>query len=125
MQERYGIGNVVGKVLWHSLNENGEIGVYDMKFGNTIVRNLLAEDIKTEEEKLHEHLARGEDDPGRLDEDISTLVDLANDPETMKILAQAFVKLAKNMAPVAGGAGLIALAQKVLSQPAPQEDPEG
>ena len=84
----------------------------------------MAEDIKTEEEKLHEHLARGEDDPGRLDEDISTLVDLANDPETMKILAQAFVKLAKNMAPVAGGAGLIALAQKVLSQPAPQEDPE-
>lgn len=125
LQERYGIGNVVGKVLWHSLNENGEIGVYDMKFGNTIVRNLLSEDIKPENINEHTHSPRREDDPDRVDEDISTLVDLANDPETMKMLAQAFVKLAKNMAPVAGGAGLIALAQKVLSQPAPQEDPEG
>mgnify|MGYP003627464440 FL=1 len=45
--ERYGISenNAVGKVLWHSLNENGEIGVYDMKFGNTVVRNLLAEEV--------------------------------------------------------------------------------
>ena len=58
MQERYGIADddLVGEVLWHSLNESGEIGVYDMKFGNTIVRNLLAEDIKTEEEKLHDAL---------------------------------------------------------------------
>ena len=48
LQERYGIDtkNEVGKVLWHSLNENGVIGAYDMKFGNTIVRNLLAEDIE-------------------------------------------------------------------------------
>jgi hypothetical protein len=45
--ERYGISenNAVGKVLWHSLNENGEIGVYDMKFGNTVIRNLLAEEV--------------------------------------------------------------------------------
>ena len=47
LMERYGISeeDANGTVLWHSLNENGEIGVYDMKFGNTIVRNLLAEDI--------------------------------------------------------------------------------
>ena len=47
LMERYGISeeNASGTVLWHSLNENGEIGVYDMKFGDTIVRNLLAEDI--------------------------------------------------------------------------------
>ena len=39
LQERYGISNkdAVGKVLWHSLNESGDIGVYDMKFGNTIL----------------------------------------------------------------------------------------
>ena len=34
LMERYGIDeeNAVGTVLWHSLNESGEIGVYDMKF---------------------------------------------------------------------------------------------
>ena len=55
LQERYGISDkdAVGKVLWHSLNENGEIGVYDMKFGNTIVRNLLAENI--EDSVIKEH----------------------------------------------------------------------
>ena len=33
LQERYGISeeNAVGKVLWHSLNENAQIGAYDMK----------------------------------------------------------------------------------------------
>ncbi len=68
LQERYGISseNSVGKVLWHSLNESGEIGVYDMKFGNTIVRNLLAEDIESViKEKLHEHAAREANDPKR------------------------------------------------------------
>ena len=48
--ERYGISeqNAVGKVLWHSLNENGDIGVYDMKFGNTIVRNLTENELLDE-----------------------------------------------------------------------------
>ncbi len=48
MQERYGIADddLVGEVLWHSLNESGEIGVYDMKFGDTIVRNLTEADIE-------------------------------------------------------------------------------
>tara|TARA_Y100001963_G_C6439543_1_gene290756 strand:- start:258 stop:527 length:270 start_codon:yes stop_codon:yes gene_type:complete len=53
--ERYGISeeNAVGTVLWHSLNENGDIGVYDMKFGNTIVRNLLRENVEAIEEGDH------------------------------------------------------------------------
>jgi len=47
LMKRYGIteNNAVGKVLWHSLNENGEIGVYDMKFGDTIIRNLTENDV--------------------------------------------------------------------------------
>jgi hypothetical protein len=55
LQERYGISDrdAVGKVLWHSLNESGNIGIYDMKFGNTIVRNLLRENVEAIEE--HEH----------------------------------------------------------------------
>tara|TARA_R110002110_G_scaffold228452_1_gene443846 strand:+ start:139 stop:396 length:258 start_codon:yes stop_codon:yes gene_type:complete len=69
LQERYGIKNPVGKVLWHSLSESGEIGVYDMKFGDTIVRNLLVEDVSPEIIKEHGggsgHPARREDDKNR------------------------------------------------------------
>ena len=67
LMERYGIKkeNAVGQVLWHSLNENGEIGVYDMKFGNTVVRNLLAEDIEATIEESHKHSKRDDDDPER------------------------------------------------------------
>ena len=71
MQERYGITeeNAVGTVLWHSLNESGDIGVYDMKFGDTIVRNLTESDIEEGHEADHKrdekHGAQGEDDPKR------------------------------------------------------------
>ncbi len=53
LMERYGITeeDANGTVLWHSLNENGEIGVYDMKFGNTIIRNLTEADIIGEAKK--------------------------------------------------------------------------
>ena len=55
LQERYGISeeNAVGEVLWHSLNENGEIGVYDMKFGDTIIRNLTESDFEEGHEAGH------------------------------------------------------------------------
>ena len=66
LQERYGIKNPVGEVLWHSLSESGEIGVYDMKFGDTIIRNLLTEDIEPEIVEGHSHSARREDDKDRL-----------------------------------------------------------
>ena len=59
LMERYGISeeDASGTVLWHSLNENGKINIYDMKFGDTIVRNLLAEDIETTLEEGHGHQA--------------------------------------------------------------------
>ena len=67
LMKRFGIQkkNAVGKVLWHSLNENGEIGVYDMRFGNTVIRNLLAEDIEPTLEETHKHDDQPEDDPKR------------------------------------------------------------
>ena len=71
LQERYGISdkNAVGKVLWHSLNENGEIGVYDMKFGNTIIRNLLRENVEAVYEGEHPnesmHVVQEDGDAGR------------------------------------------------------------
>lgn len=61
LQERYGISeeNAVGEVLWHSLNENGEIGVYDMKFGDTIIRNLTEADIEEGHKASHKRDAPG------------------------------------------------------------------
>ena len=65
--ERYGISeeDAQGEVLWHSLNENAEIGVYDVKFGNTVVRNLLAEDVIPVIIEEHKHFKRDDDDPER------------------------------------------------------------
>ena len=72
LQERYGITeeNAIGEVLWHSLNESGEIGVYDMKFGDTIVRNLTEADIedgvlKEHESKRDTHGIQKDNDPKR------------------------------------------------------------
>ena len=67
LQERYGISDedAVGEVLWHSLNENGEIGIYDMKFGNTIIRNLLAENIENSVIKEHTLPKRDDDEDTR------------------------------------------------------------
>jgi len=67
LMERYGIDEsyAVGKVLWHSLNENGVIGVYDMKFGNTVVRNLLFEDLEPIVVQEHKHFKRDDDDDDR------------------------------------------------------------
>ena len=76
MQERYGISeeDAVGKVLWHSLNESGDVGIYDMKFGNVIVRNLTDADIeKRGDEGKHKrddkHGAQDEDDPKRAEKE--------------------------------------------------------
>ena len=74
LMERYGISeeDANGTVLWHSLNENAEIGVYDMKFGNTIIRNLTEADI-IGEAKTHpkdgKHGAQHEDDSARRQEE--------------------------------------------------------
>ena len=70
LMERYGITeeHAVGKVLWHSLNESGHISHYDMRFGETIIRNLMAEEVDgivEGHESRDEHGAQDEDDPKR------------------------------------------------------------
>ena len=67
LMERYGINeeDAVGTVLWHSLNESGEIGVYDMKFGDTVVRNLTESDVEQLVVKEHGHMPKRDDDPDR------------------------------------------------------------
>ena len=69
--ERYGINeeDATGTVLWHALNENGEIDVYDMRFGNTIIRNLTEIDITERAPKVHKrddkHGVQKRDDASR------------------------------------------------------------
>ena len=67
LQERYGISeqDAIGTVLWHSLNESGEIGVYDMKFGDTVIRNLSEADVEETVVREHKHGKRDEKDPKR------------------------------------------------------------
>jgi len=69
--KRYGINeeDAMGTVLWHALNEAGEVGVYDMQFGNTIIRNLTEADLIEHTPKDHKrddkHGAQYEDDVTR------------------------------------------------------------
>ncbi len=51
-----------GTVVWHSLNENGDIGVYDVQFGDTIIKNLLAEEIEPVVVEGHGHPPKKRDD---------------------------------------------------------------
>jgi hypothetical protein len=67
LQERYGISDdeATGTVLWHSLSESGKVEVYDMKFGNVVVRNLLPEDIEAVAVREHKHNKRDINDKKR------------------------------------------------------------
>tara|TARA_R100001079_G_C4438836_1_gene147772 strand:- start:842 stop:1081 length:240 start_codon:yes stop_codon:yes gene_type:complete len=67
LQERYSISeeDAVGTVLWHSLNESGKIGVYDMKFGETVIRNLTEADVEEVVVKEHSHTPKRDDDADR------------------------------------------------------------
>ena len=53
--KQYQLKESVGKVLWHSLDENGYIGEYDMQFGDIVLEGILPEDVKPTKEKVHEH----------------------------------------------------------------------
>ena len=55
LMERYDISeeDSHGKVLWHSLDENGRIDIYDMRFGDTIIRNLTESDLIGEQSPDH------------------------------------------------------------------------
>ena len=35
-----------GKVIWHTLTESGEMEIYDMKFGNTIIANIPVNEVQ-------------------------------------------------------------------------------
>jgi hypothetical protein len=53
--KRFQLKESVGKVLWHSLDENGYVGEYDMQFGDVVLEGILPEDVKATKKKVHEH----------------------------------------------------------------------
>ena len=53
--KHFQLNESVGKVLWHSLDECGRIGEYDMKFGDTVVRGLLPEEVAPVVVQEHGH----------------------------------------------------------------------
>ena len=59
---KFQLNESVGKVLWHSLDESGRIGEYDMKFGDTVIRGLLPEEITPVVVQEHGHLPQKRDE---------------------------------------------------------------
>jgi len=52
---RFQLKESVGKVLWHSLDEYGRIGEYDMQFGDVVLEGILPEDVEPIREQGHGH----------------------------------------------------------------------
>jgi len=56
LQEVYGIrGNMAGEVIWHSLEKDGTIAAYDIKFGKKVIRGVPAALTETVMEQIHKH----------------------------------------------------------------------
>ena len=53
--KRFQLKESIGKVLWHSLDENGRIGEYDMQFGDIVLEGILPEDVEPVRELKHSH----------------------------------------------------------------------
>ena len=51
-------GNQVGKVVWHSLERDGTIAQYDIKFGNKTIERIPAALVESVSEDTHEHRER-------------------------------------------------------------------
>ena len=60
--ERLQLKETVGKVVWHSLDEDGNIGEYDMKFGDTVVPRILPEYVEPVVVQEHVHLSQKRND---------------------------------------------------------------
>ena len=52
----------VGKVLWHSLTENGKVEIVKIKFGNKIYDNVNVKHLNPIDEASHSHPKRKKDD---------------------------------------------------------------
>jgi hypothetical protein len=53
--KRFQLKESIGKVLWHSLDENGHIGEYDMQFGDVVLEGISPEEVQPVLEQSHSH----------------------------------------------------------------------
>jgi hypothetical protein len=53
--QRFQLKESVGKVLWHSLDEDGYIGEYDMQFGDIVLEGIYPEDVQPVVLQEHGH----------------------------------------------------------------------
>ena len=51
----------VGKVLWHSLTEDGKVEVVDIKFGNKTYENVSVKHLNQTDESSHSHKRTGKE----------------------------------------------------------------
>lgn len=51
----------VGKVLWHSLTENGKVEFVNIKFGSRVYENVSVKHLKPVDEVQHSHSRSGEE----------------------------------------------------------------
>ena len=45
----------VGKVVWHSLSEDGKVEIVDIKFGNKLYKNVSVDRLNPTDESSHSH----------------------------------------------------------------------
>jgi hypothetical protein len=59
-QKYFGINDkdAVGKCVWHSLTEGGDIGHYDVEFGSQLIENIPSAKLEILHEARHAHEAR-------------------------------------------------------------------
>ena len=51
----------IGDVIWHSLTEDGRVEIVDIRFGNTIYRNVSVDRLKPIDEASHSHPRSGKE----------------------------------------------------------------
>ena len=51
----------VGKVLWHSLTEDGKVETVNIKFGNKVYEGVSVEHLKPIKMQEHKHTRQGDD----------------------------------------------------------------
>ena len=56
--QKFNLNESVGKVLWHSLDEHGHIGEYDMQFGDVILEGIHPQYVQPTVLQEHSHEPR-------------------------------------------------------------------
>ncbi len=62
MVQKFQLKESVGKVIWHSLDEDGYVGEYDMQFGDVVLEGIDPEYVSPVVLQEHGHPMQKRDD---------------------------------------------------------------